>query len=208
MFDLLISYLLPTAVFLLFCLTHSALASHKIKVFLFDKTPALKPYYRLLYNLIAVLFLGFWLISLPPDQTIYKTEGILFLLLIVVQLTFAWLSLKSVLAQNGMTFLGVRQLMDKIKHDQKPGYLDEPARGELVTTGLYGKMRHPLYTFVMLLLICSPIMTYNLVYTILMFGLYFLIGSIFEERNLIRRFGDDYKKYRKEVPRFIPKIIS
>lgn len=206
--DLLISYLLTTAVFFLFCLIHSILAAHKVKRFLFDMASALKPYYRLLYNLIAVLFLGFWLMTLPPDQTIYITEGVLFLFLIVAQLTFAWLSLKSVFAQNGMAFLGIRQLMDKIKYGKSPDYLDEPERGELITTGLFGKMRHPLYTFVMLVLICSPIMTYNLIYTLLIFGLYFWIGSIFEERNLIKRFGDDYKRYREEVPRFIPRIFG
>lgn len=40
----------------------------------------------------------------------------------------------------------------------------------------------------------------------LLFGLYFWIGSIYEERNLVKDYGKAYEKYRQEVPRFIPKI--
>lgn len=112
--------------------------------------------------------------------------------------------LKSVFAQNGMIFLGLKQAVMKLKKSQTPDYLDEPQRGKLVTTGLYGYMRHPMYTFVILVMAASPVMTTNLVYSILIFGIYFWVGSIFEERNLVKRFGDDYRAYQKKVPRFIP----
>lgn len=103
-----------------------------------------------------------------------------------------------------MVFLGIKQMLSNIREGKLPNYLDEPHRGKLVTTGLYRYMRHPMYTFAMLVLICSPIMTMNLLYSIIIFALYFWIGSYFEERNLIARFGSDYKEYQKNVPRFIP----
>jgi len=33
---------------------------------------------------------------------------------------------------------------------------------------------------------------------------YFYIGSYYEEKKLVRLFGDVYENYRKEVPRIFP----
>jgi protein-S-isoprenylcysteine O-methyltransferase Ste14 len=33
---------------------------------------------------------------------------------------------------------------------------------------------------------------------------YVLIGVWFEERDLVRHFGDAYRRYRKEVPMLVP----
>jgi steroid 5-alpha reductase family enzyme len=35
-----------------------------------------------------------------------------------------------------------------------------------------------------------------------------LVMVVFEERELVGRFGDDYRKYQREVPRFIPRWRS
>lgn len=199
-------YLLPTLIFFLFSFVHSLMASHRFKKGLFDRVPSLNPYYRLIYNFISILFLIAWFFALPSDVILYQASGILLVLMSLVQIAAIWFFLKSLFQQSGMIFMGIRQAMDKIKHNREPGYLDEPERGELVTEGLFKYMRHPMYTFGMLVLISSPIMTANLAYTIIIFGLYFWIGSIFEERNLTKRFGDDYREYREKVPRFIPRF--
>jgi protein-S-isoprenylcysteine O-methyltransferase Ste14 len=34
---------------------------------------------------------------------------------------------------------------------------------------------------------------------------YFWIGSIFEERKLVREFGDAYRDYQHRVPRLLPR---
>jgi protein-S-isoprenylcysteine O-methyltransferase Ste14 len=36
--------------------------------------------------------------------------------------------------------------------------------------------------------------------------LYFIIGSRFEEKRMIRTIGDDYIRYKEEVPPFIPRF--
>lgn len=199
-------YLIPTLIFFLFSFVHSLMASKRFKKGLFHKVPSLKPYYRLIYNFISILFLIAWVFALPSDVILYQASGILLVVMSIVQITAIWFFLKSLFQQSGMIFMGIRQAMDKIKHNREPGYLDEPERGELITEGLFKYMRHPMYTFGMLVLISSPIMTANLAYTIIIFGLYFWIGSIFEERNLIKRFGDDYREYQEKVPRFIPRF--
>jgi len=197
-------YLIPTIIFLAFALMHSLTASHSFKSKLFRLSPKLKAWYRVLYNLVSLAIIGLWWITLPNDSILYKLTGFYFFLLISLQIVFAGLFLKSIFVQNGKVFLGIKQILSNIREGKLPNYLDEPRRGKLVTTGLYRYMRHPMYTFAMLVLICSPVMTMNLLYSIIIFALYFWIGSYFEERNLTKRFGEDYRVYQKEVPRFIP----
>ena len=197
------SYVNPTLIFILFCLTHSIFASVLFKRKVLSSFPRLKPYYRLLYNLLALFLLIFWLLSFPEDTSIYRLNGLWFFILLLIQVLALLLAIKSI-SGHGLSFLGIQQIKQFLSEKKKPSYLDEPKRGKLITTGLYRYMRHPLYTFSMIVLIASPVMTHNLIYIIGCVGIYFWIGSFFEERNLIKRFGDDYKKYQKEVPRFIP----
>ena len=34
---------------------------------------------------------------------------------------------------------------------------------------------------------------------------YFYIGTFFEERRLVRTFGEEYRAYQRRVPRFLPR---
>lgn len=204
----LLPYLLPTTVFFIFCAVHSLLASHKLKSVLFEKLPALKAWYRLCYNCISVVFLVVWYLSLPADQPLYWVSGFLFFVMLFTQFIFFILFISSILSQDGFTFIGLKQIRDKLLYDSQPDYLDEPEKGKLIRSGFYRYIRHPMYTFAILMLISSPIMTANLLYATIIFGIYFWIGSWFEERNLIKRFGDEYRIYQREVPKFIPRFFS
>ena len=202
------SYLVPTIIYLVFTVTHSLFASARFKKKLFSNTPGLKPYYRLLYNLLALLLLLIWILSLPDDQILYRVENGFLYLMVSIQIAAGISFLQALLTHNGSVFLGLKQLMDHLRHNRKPGYLDEPQRGKLVKKGFYKYMRHPTYTFAMIFLVASPVMTANLAYLILMIGIYFGIGTVYEERNLKKRFGNEYLKYQKEVPKFIPDFFD
>ena len=80
--------------------------------------------------------------------------------------------------------------------------------GKLLTVGIYGKIRHPRYLEVMFGQIGNALVVNMLgVYIIIVLlipALYFTI--LLEENELIDRFGDNYVKYSKSVPRFFPKI--
>lgn len=81
-------------------------------------------------------------------------------------------------------------------------------RGQLVTTGLYRKFRHPQYLGLVLIIIGFLIM-WPTIFTILLAP--FLIGRyIFlareEDRELGKKFGEDFRRYRDRVPPFIPSI--
>jgi protein-S-isoprenylcysteine O-methyltransferase Ste14 len=34
--------------------------------------------------------------------------------------------------------------------------------------------------------------------------LYFYVGTFFEERRMVRTFGQEYRDYQRRVPRFLP----
>ena len=76
--------------------------------------------------------------------------------------------------------------------------------GVLVTRGIYQYARHPIYVAHALwscgfgLLLGSPFLLFFAVYIFASFWL----ATYFEEAELIQRFGQDYREYRKRVPRF------
>ncbi len=199
-------YGIPTIFFILFCASHSLFARKKFKEKLFRLFPKTRPFYRIFYNFLAVILLALWLVTLPGERVLYRTDGFLMLLLITIQLLALAGAIKS-LKGHGSVFMGLTQLRRYLYHGEQPQYLDEPNRGSFIQSGFYSYMRHPLYTFSMVILAASPIMTQNLLYIIICVGLYFYIGSYFEERGLIKRFGDDYRTYQKEVSRFVPNLF-
>lgn len=199
-------YGIPTIFFFLFCASHSLLARKGIKEKVFQLFPGLKPFYRIFFNLTAVILFAFWLFTLPDEKVLYRTDSVFLFVLIAIQILALAGAIKS-LKGHGSIFMGLTQLRLYLSHGKQPEYLDEPKRGSLIRSGFYSYMRHPLYTFSMVILMASPIMTQNLIYIIICSGLYFYVGSIFEERSLVKRFGDKYRTYQKEVPRFIPNVF-
>ena len=73
-----------------------------------------------------------------------------------------------------------------------------------MTGGLYRSVRHPLYTFSLLILWLSPSVSINSFVVYASLTVYVLIGIIFEERKLLREFGQAYADYRVSTPMLIP----
>ena len=86
--------------------------------------------------------------------------------------------------------------------------MDEPKKGELITSGVHKYVRHPLYTFSLLVLITNLSPTITEAYLSVCVILYFWIGSYFEEKKLIHRFGEEYSEYKKGTGRFFPIIVK
>lgn len=73
----------------------------------------------------------------------------------------------------------------------------------LVVAGLHRYVRHPLYSAAFLLLwglVDSPFALATAVWA----SAYLVIGTWFEERKLVRLYGDVYRDYRRRVPAFLP----
>lgn len=69
---------------------------------------------------------------------------------------------------------------------------------------IYRVIRHPIQTGIFVGMWAAPTMSASrLMFAVLMSG-YILVGLHFEERDLVRQFGDRYRQYRREVPRLLP----
>ncbi len=82
--------------------------------------------------------------------------------------------------------------------------------GELVTSGIYERVRHPQYFGLFLItvgmLIQWPTIITAVMWPILMFMYYRLARR--EEREMESRFGDRYIVYRRNVPMFMPRLSA
>ncbi len=84
------------------------------------------------------------------------------------------------------------------------------AKGELVTSGLYGLVRHPKYSGLFMItvgfLIQWPTIITVAMWPILMLMYYRLARR--EEREMESRFGGQYVSYKEQVPMFLPRLVS
>jgi protein-S-isoprenylcysteine O-methyltransferase Ste14 len=79
--------------------------------------------------------------------------------------------------------------------------------GELVVTGVYGWMRHPLYTSLILLAAGWSMGRWNWLAGVLTVGFAcFLDAKARREETWLERVYPDYGEYRRRVSRFIPGI--
>jgi len=174
---------------------HSILASVGFKDFLRRTLgDGFMKFYRLLYNLFAVVSLVpvlYLMISLP-DKTLYQVPPPWSYLMIAAQAISALLLFVAVSQTDVLAFVGLRQLSEG---QEKSG---------LVTNGLYRIVRHPLYTFSLLILWLTPSLTVNIFVVYLALTIYLLIGALFEERKLLREFGQEYASYKSVTPMLIP----
>jgi protein-S-isoprenylcysteine O-methyltransferase Ste14 len=81
---------------------------------------------------------------------------------------------------------------------------------QLVTSGPYRWIRHPLYTVGSSLFIAFGMMSDN--WFIALLGILAFIGMAIrtpkEEANLIEKFGNEYRDYMKRTGRFFPKLYK
>jgi protein-S-isoprenylcysteine O-methyltransferase Ste14 len=156
-------------------------------------------FYRLAYNIFAV-FSFLPLLALPvwlPDQPLYRIPFPWLILTLAIQGLAALILFIGLLQTGPLDFAGLRQLIGPVG--------DRPE--ELVTGGLYRYVRHPLYTAGIVFIWFSPQMSVNLAALFLGLSAYLVIGALFEERKLVRQYGQAYLDYRRKTPMLIPGML-
>ncbi len=175
---------------------HSLLASHFVKDMISLKAGG-ADFYRLAYNLFAAFsFLPvLYLMRTLPDQPVYQVPSPWNLVMFGGQLLAMLMLFVAFLQTDSLSFVGLRQLFEKEKS------------GALVTRGLYRIVRHPLYTFSLLFIWLTSSMSQNSLTVYISATIYVLIGAYFEERKLLRDFGDAYAEYKRRTPMLIPGMV-
>jgi protein-S-isoprenylcysteine O-methyltransferase Ste14 len=80
---------------------------------------------------------------------------------------------------------------------------------ELITRGIYGIVRHPMYASQWLWVIAQPLLLQNWVagwLNLLVFIPFYLLRVRAEEQLMIEQFGDQYRAYMDKVGAVIPKL--
>ncbi len=195
--------LLYLSLFSLWALAHSITASSRFKAWARRGIGA-RAYdgaYRLIYNLLAVItFLPVLAAAaLMPQRTLWEVSrpwSLLFIGLQLIGLVGLGISL---LQTDIMRFIGLAQIVRYLRGDEE---VNPPPI--LITGGTYRLVRHPLYFFSLLLIWFTPIMTLSILLFNIAATIYFLVGSVHEERRLALVFGERYDVYRKRVPPILP----
>lgn len=156
-------------------------------------------YHRLLftaYSGVAFLLVVLYLRSVP-DAPLFRLDGWPRLVCHAVQLGGAAFLFWT--PWDMKEFLGFRQWERRKEPAPATG------RNERLFTGkAYGVVRHPLYLGISTILAANPVQSRNTLFSTAMVILYFYVGTFFEERRLVRKFGDEYRDYQTRVPRILP----
>ena len=74
------------------------------------------------------------------------------------------------------------------------------------TPSAYRLVRHPMQLGFLIALWAAPVMTLDRLALALLLTGYILIALMFEERDLVAVFGDEYRRYQHRVPRLLPRF--
>jgi protein-S-isoprenylcysteine O-methyltransferase Ste14 len=154
-------------------------------------------YYRLFYSIFSgvALLPMLALTVMIPDQVLYTIPRPWSSLTLLIQVISVLLLVYSLLQTGAFQFVGLSQA------------LGLETRERLNTKGLYRFMRHPLYTFSLLVLWLTPEMSRNSLLLFAALTIYIIIGAQFEERKLEKLFGDTYRRYKLRTSFMIPFIF-
>ena len=161
--------------------------------------------YAALYHVVGPLHWGqnpdanFWLIDYP---------NWLWRMLIVLHLISIVVIYGAFIQSDYLEFWGIKQAWRGLII-LRGGTTDGPMRlfgtQRLVTDGLYAWVRHPMLVGGLLFLLTSGPSRNNLAF-LGMYILYMVVGAYFEERRLIRIFGNQYREYQRKVGAFMPRL--
>lgn len=181
----------------LFAIPHSVMARPVFKQWFTRYIPEVieRSTYVLLSSLL--LFFLYWQWQ-PMTGVIWHIESSIVSMIIMGIFWFGWLIvLLSTFMTNHFDLFGLRQIVINFK-GQEYRHLD------FRMIGLYRLCRHPLMLGFIIAFWAAPVMTTGHLLFSVATTVYIFIALQFEERDLLKFFGDTYETYQKKVPMVFP----
>lgn len=181
----------------LFGLQHSGMARQSVKNKLMRWIPDLLV--RSTYVLASgiALLLLFWLWR-PLPAVVWSVESELGRAVLWGLFGAGWIILG--VASDAIDALHLNGLRQGWAYLKKQDY----APPTFQTPGLYQYTRHPLMLGFLIAFWATPHMTVGHLLFATVMTIYLYVGIHFEERALVRAFGDRYREYRRKTPMLIP----
>jgi protein-S-isoprenylcysteine O-methyltransferase Ste14 len=198
-------------IFLAFALIHSITVAQWFKrasAAVLGKT-VMRVWYRFLYTAVSAVTaaIALWLMHREPDRHLWTAPPLLRWTMHGVQFAGAAFGAAAFRHLDGLEFLGLRQVWRYLVRREALGNIEGLTQRDLVTTGVYGMVRHPLYVAGIIVVSFSPIITVNGLTVTVLADLYFLFGMFIEERRFLTIFGGSYRDYLQKVPRIFPRLL-
>ena len=149
------------------------------------------PHGDTLQLVVLILFFAVW----GLDSLVFQFSTFLAIFVpIIVRLVLAAVSFGFALL---LLILSHRMVFDRTR--ESLGVLD---------TGVYGRVRHPMYLGTLLVYVGFILATFSLLSFVVWIGIFLFYDRMatYEEEDLIRLLGDAYRDYRKNVPKWLPRI--
>jgi methanethiol S-methyltransferase len=194
------------AAFTTFAFLHSLTVSRAFKKFLSGiiGENSMRAYYRLFFTVFSAVtaLAAFYIIWIQPDILLYRPPRYISIPARLLQAAGVLIFLCASRIIHAGAFTGVRQAMDYLETGKTSGDIEGIENTGLVTSGVYGLVRHPMYLAGILVFLFEPIVTANNLALRVLVIAYFLFGMSIEERRFRTDFGDAYAAYQRAVPMF------
>jgi protein-S-isoprenylcysteine O-methyltransferase Ste14 len=183
-----------------FAVQHSVMARQGFKQWWTQYVP--RPIERSTYVLLSslALLLLFWQWR-PMGGIVWEVDDPIGRL--VLRLLFSMgcgIVLVSTLLLDHCDLFGLRQVYLYLRGEEYTPL-------EFKTPAFYRYVRHPLYVGWLFFFWATPTMTMAHLVLALLTTVYILVAIQFEERDLVRFYGDKYEDYRQRVPMLIPRVL-
>jgi protein-S-isoprenylcysteine O-methyltransferase Ste14 len=150
--------------------------------------------YTIASGVVLLMLVVFWQGS---AHTVAAPEGVFRWLLRAVCFIsiagFAW----GIMALGSLDTFGLRPILDRLRGTNSPSL-------PFTVRGPYRWVRHPLYSFCLLMIWSCPDLTVDRLLFNVLWTAWIIVGTVLEERDLVADFGETYRDYQRKVPMLIP----